>query len=89
MRIRTMMTNATKEYPTSEENVIRDNKTKGVLKIIHQRRLTEKKRVSNQWPDHQAYHSNETLLEGRRNRPRGLSGETNISVPLVRIKQYE
>ena len=34
-KIATMITNATKEYHTSEEDVIRDNETKGILKSIH------------------------------------------------------
>ena len=51
-KIVTMITNATKEYTTIEENVRRDNKTKRILKTIDQRRLTKKKRVPNQWPDH-------------------------------------
>mmetsp|Transcript_5755 Transcript_5755/g.6195 ORF Transcript_5755/g.6195 Transcript_5755/m.6195 type:complete len:134 (+) Transcript_5755:232-633(+) len=47
-----MITNITKEYTTSEEYVRRDNETKGILKMMHRRRLTKKKRVPNQWPDH-------------------------------------
>ena len=44
--------NATKEYSTSEEDVRRDSETKEILKIIDQRRLTGKERVSNHWPDY-------------------------------------
>ena len=47
-----MIIYATNEYRTSEENVIKDNETKGNLKLIDRRILTKKKRVPNQWPDH-------------------------------------
>jgi len=50
--IASMMKNVTNEYPTSEENVSNKNETKGILKAIDQRKLTKKKRVPNQWPDH-------------------------------------
>ena len=50
---RIVLTNVTEEYPMSEEDVRRNNDTKGILKIIEdQRRLTKKKRVPNQWPNH-------------------------------------
>jgi len=52
VKIANMITNATKEYPTSEEDVRRDNVTKGILKTIDRRSLTKKKRVPNQWSDH-------------------------------------
>ena len=52
MKIASMIMNATNEYPTSEEDVGRENETKGILKTIDQQRLTKKKRVPNQWPDH-------------------------------------
>mmetsp|Transcript_29391 Transcript_29391/g.31581 ORF Transcript_29391/g.31581 Transcript_29391/m.31581 type:complete len:88 (-) Transcript_29391:4-267(-) len=51
-KIASMTMNATNEYPTSEEDVSKDNETKGILKTIDRRRLTKKKRVPNQWPDH-------------------------------------
>ena len=44
-KIASMIMNATKAYPTGEEDVSRDNETKGILKTIDQRRLTKKKRV--------------------------------------------
>ena len=52
-KIASMIMNATKEYPTGgEKNVGRDNAIKGILKTIDRQRLTKKKRVPNQWPDH-------------------------------------
>ena len=51
-KITIMISNVNKEHHTSEEDIIRDNKTRGILKIIHQRKLTKEKRVPNQWPDH-------------------------------------
>ena len=52
-KIASMIMNATKEHPTAgEEDVSRNNETKGVLKTIDRERLTKKKRVPNQWPDH-------------------------------------
>ena len=51
-KIASMIMNATNEYPTSEENVSKKNETKGILKAIDRRKLTKKKRVPNQWPDH-------------------------------------
>ena len=51
-KIENVTTNATKAYPTSEKDVNRDNETKGILKTINQRRLTNSKRMPNQWPDH-------------------------------------
>jgi len=50
--ITSMRMNTTKAYPTSGEDVKRDNETKGILKTIDWRRLTKKKRMPNQWPDH-------------------------------------
>ena len=47
-KIASMIMNATKEYPTGEEDVSRDNETKGILKMIDRERLTKKKRVPNQ-----------------------------------------
>ena len=32
-----MLTNATKEYPTSEEDIGIDNETKGILKMTYQK----------------------------------------------------
>ena len=46
-----MILNAANEYPMSEEDVRRDNETRGILKTIDQQELT-KKRMPNQWPDH-------------------------------------
>ena len=51
-KIACMKSNITNEYPTSEENVSKENETKGILKLIDRRNLTKKKRVPNQWPDH-------------------------------------
>ena len=51
-KIASIIMNATNEYSTSEENVSKENETKGILKLINQRNLTKKKRVPNQWPDH-------------------------------------
>ena len=51
-KIRTMLTNVTKEYPKSEKVVRGNNENKGIPKTINQRRLTKEKRVPNQWPDH-------------------------------------
>ena len=56
-----MIMNVTKGNSTSEEDVSRDNETKGILKIIDQQRVTKKKRVPNQWPDHPTYHFSGTL----------------------------
>ena len=46
-KIASMIMNATKAYPTNEEDVSRDNETKSILKMIDRRRLTKKKRVPN------------------------------------------
>ena len=51
-KIASMILNATKGYPTREEDVSRDNEIKGILKIIDRQRLIQKKRVPNQWPYH-------------------------------------
>ena len=51
-KIANMIRNATNEYPTSEENVSKENETKGILTVIDRRKLIKKKRVPNQWPDH-------------------------------------
>ena len=51
-KITSMIMNATNEYPTSEEDVSKENETKGILKLMDRRRLTKKKGVPNQWPDH-------------------------------------
>ena len=50
-KIASMIINATNDYPTSEEDVSKDNETKGILETINRRNLTKKKRVPNQWPD--------------------------------------
>ena len=47
-KITSMIMNATKVYPTSEEDVSRDNETKGILETINQRQMTNKKRMPNQ-----------------------------------------
>jgi len=51
-KIATMRTNVTKGYPIREEGIGGNKETKGILKMIYRRRLTKKKRVSNQWPDY-------------------------------------
>jgi len=51
-KIPSVITNVIKAYSMSEEDVSRDDKTKGILKTIDQRRLKKKKRVPSQWPDH-------------------------------------
>jgi len=52
-KIASMIMNATNEYPTSEEDVSKDNEIKGILKTINRRSQTKKKKkVPNQWPDH-------------------------------------
>jgi len=51
-KIGSMIMNATNEYPTSEEDVSKDNETKGIQKTIDRQRLTKKKGMPNQWPDH-------------------------------------
>ena len=50
-KIASMIMNATNEYPTSDEDISKENETKGILKMINRQRLTKKKRVSNQRPD--------------------------------------
>merc|ERR1712238_597648 len=51
-KITSMKVNLTNGYPTSDDDVSRENETKGILKMIDRRKLTKKKRVPNQWPDH-------------------------------------
>ena len=51
-KIANMILNVTNGYPTSEDDVRKENETKGILKMIDRRKLTKKKRVPNQWPDH-------------------------------------
>jgi len=51
-KIASMILNATKAYTTGEGDVSKDNETKRALKTIDRQRLTKKKRVPNQWPDH-------------------------------------
>ena len=70
-KIANMIMNATKEYPSSEEDVKRDNETTGILKMINWQQLTKKKRVPNQWPDYPTKHSTKTLSEDRSKHPRG------------------
>ena len=47
-KIASMIKNATKAYPTSDEDVSRDDENKRIGKTIDRRRLTKKKRVPNQ-----------------------------------------
>ena len=51
-KIASMMSNVTNGYPISEDEVSRDHEIKGILKMIDRQKLTKKKRVPNQWPDH-------------------------------------
>ena len=51
-KIANMILNVTNGYPTSEDDVRKEHETKGILKMIDRRKLTKKKRVPNQWPDH-------------------------------------
>ena len=50
--ITSMIVSVTNGYPTSDDDVSRESETKGILKMIDRRKLTKKKRVPNQWPDH-------------------------------------
>jgi len=54
-KIASMILNATNEYSSSEDDVSRENETKGILRMIDRQRLTKKKRAPNQWPDHPIY----------------------------------
>ena len=56
-KIANMISNVTNGYPTSDDDVSREHETKGILKMIDQRKLTKKKRVPNKWPDHPMEHS--------------------------------
>ena len=47
-----MTVNVTNGYPTSDGDVSREHETIGILEMIDQRKLTKKKRMPNQWPDH-------------------------------------
>ena len=51
-KIASMISNVTNKYPNSEDEVSREYETKGILKLIDRQKLTKKKRVPNQWPDH-------------------------------------
>ena len=51
-KIANMILNVTNGYPTSDDDVSKEHETKGILKMIDRRKLTKKKRVPNQWPDH-------------------------------------
>ena len=51
-KITSMIVSVTNGYPTSDDDVSREYGTKGILKMIDRRKLTKKKRVPNQWPDH-------------------------------------
>ena len=51
-KIAYMIVSVTNGYPTSDDDVSREYETKGILKMIDQQKLTKKKRVPNQWPDH-------------------------------------
>ena len=54
-KIASMIVNVTNGCPTSDDYVSRKHETKGILKIIDQQKLTKKKRVLNQLPDHPTY----------------------------------
>ena len=51
-KIANMILNVTNGYPTIDNDVRREHETKGILKMIDQQKLTKKKRMPNQWPDH-------------------------------------
>ena len=51
-KIASMIVNVTNGYPTSDDDVSREYGAKGILKKIDRRKLTKKKRMPNQWPDH-------------------------------------
>ena len=51
-KIASIISNGTNEYSTREDDISRENETKGILKMINRQRLTKKNRVPNQWPDH-------------------------------------
>ena len=56
-KIANMILNVTNGYPASDDDVSREHATKGIFKMIDCRKLTKKKRMPNQWPDHPTYHS--------------------------------
>ena len=51
-KIASMIVNVINGYPTSDDDVSREYGNKGILKMIDRRKLTKKKRVPNQWPEH-------------------------------------
>ena len=51
-KIANMILNATNGYSTSDDDVSREHETSGILKMIERRKLTKKKRIQNQLPDH-------------------------------------
>ena len=51
-KIANMILNVTNGYSTSDNDVSKEHENKGILKMIDRRKLTKKKRVPNQWPDH-------------------------------------
>ena len=51
-KIASMISNVTNGHPTSDSDVSREHETNEILKMIDRQKLTKKKRVPNQWPDH-------------------------------------
>ena len=51
-KIANMILNLTNGYRGSDDDVSKEHETKGILNMIDRRKLTKKKRVPNQWPDH-------------------------------------
>merc|ERR1712238_162957 len=51
-KITSMIVSVTNGYPTSDDDVSREYGNKGTLKMMDRRKLTKKKRMPNQWPDH-------------------------------------
>ena len=51
-KIASMISNVTNRYPTSDNDVSTEHETKGILRMIDRGKLTKKKRMPNQWPDH-------------------------------------
>ena len=47
-----MILNVTNGYFMSDDDVSKEHETKGSLRMMDQRKLTKKKKVPNQWPDH-------------------------------------
>ena len=51
-KIASMIVNVINGYSTSDDGLSREYGTKGILKMIDRHKLTKKKRMPNQWPDH-------------------------------------